>query len=59
MNTFRGEWYRVDERQTTVFFNASITEIMIMQKQQAAALDINILRRPSRSMKKYGLELGQ
>lgn len=59
MNTFRGEWYRVDERQTTVLFNASITEIMIMQKQQAAALDINILRRPSRSMKKYGLELGQ
>lgn len=42
---------------TAVVFKASITEIMAMQKQQAAALDINILRRPKRSMKKYGLEL--
>ena len=40
-------------------FNASIAEIMIIQKQQAVALDINILRRPRRSMKKYGLALCQ
>lgn len=37
---------------TTVVFKANMAEIMIMQKQQAAALDINILRRPRRSMKK-------
>ena len=37
---------------TTVVFQASMKEIIIMQKQQAAALDINILRRPSLSMKK-------
>ena len=37
---------------TEVVFQASIEEIIIMQKQQAAALDINILRRPSLSMKK-------
>ena len=43
---------------TKVVFQASIEEIIIMQKQQAAALDINILRRPSLSMKKYGLEFG-
>lgn len=44
---------------TAVVFKASMAEIMTMQKQQAAALDINILRRPRRSMKKYGLELCQ
>lgn len=41
---------------TTVVSKNSITEIIIIQKQQAAALDINILRRPRRSIKKYGLE---
>lgn len=56
MHIFHGAGDRVDGRLTSVVFNASIAEIMIMQKQQAAALDINIVRRPRRSMKKYGLE---
>lgn len=42
----------MDEGLTMVVFKANIEEIMIMQKQQAAELDINIFRRPSRSMKK-------
>ena len=55
---FPGAWDKV-ERLTRVVFNASIAEIMIIQKQQAVALDISILRRPWRSMKKNGLELCQ
>lgn len=50
---------RSAEKLTKVVSRASIAEIMIIQKQQAAALDINIFRRPTRSMKKYGLELYQ
>ena len=42
----------MDEGLTMVVFKANIEEIMIMQKQQAAELDINIFRRPSLSMKK-------